>query len=60
MYITSVTTLVTNSGGAIRTKHLHARINLGIEAAEEKRIKVTYCSSKLVVARGLSWNGRTL
>ncbi len=50
---TSVISLVIKGGGVIRTKHLHAQMNLCQEAVQEKRIKVDYIHTSKMLADGL-------
>jgi hypothetical protein len=48
----TVVTLVTKGGGQTRTKHLHARMNLGKEMVDEGRVKVVYARAKDMEADG--------
>jgi hypothetical protein len=51
---TSVITLVTMGGGIVRTRHLRARMNLGKEAIEEKKVAVNHCPAQKMRADGLT------
>ena len=51
---TSVITLVTKGGGVVRTRHLRARMNLGQEAIQDKKVKILYCPAKKMRADGLT------
>jgi hypothetical protein len=51
---TSVISLVTKGGGIMRTKHLRARMNLGLEAVNENRIMIVYRHTSQMIADGLS------
>jgi hypothetical protein len=51
---TSVISLVTRGGGVMRTKHLRARMNLGLEAVTENRIEIIYKHTTKMVADGFS------
>ena len=46
--------LVTKGGGVVRTKHLQARMNLAKEAAQEKRIKISYVHTTRMTADGFT------
>jgi hypothetical protein len=50
----AVVSLVTLGGGKLRTKHLRARMNLGKEMVDEKRVLVQYKTEKDMVADGFS------
>jgi hypothetical protein len=50
----AVVSLVTLGGGKLRTKHLRARMNLGKEMVDEKRVLVRYKAEKDMVADGFS------
>ncbi len=50
----SVIMLITKGGGVVRTRHLRARMNLGQEAIQEKRVKVLYCPATRMRADGFS------
>jgi hypothetical protein len=51
---TAVISLVTKGGGFTRTKHLHARMNLGRELVDEKRGIVVYQPVAGMIADGFS------
>jgi hypothetical protein len=48
----AVISLVTIGGGVTRTKHLRARMNLGKEMVEEKRVKGEYVKAEEMKADG--------
>jgi hypothetical protein len=50
----AVISLVTIGGGVTRTKHLRARMNLGKEMIDEKRVKVEYVMAEEMKADGFS------
>jgi hypothetical protein len=50
----AVVSLVTKAGGQTRTKHLRARINLGKEMVNEKRVIVKYIRGEDMDAHGFS------
>jgi hypothetical protein len=50
----AVVSLVTLGGGKLRTKHLRARMHLGKEMVDEKRVLVLYKAEKDMVADGFS------
>jgi hypothetical protein len=50
----AVISLVTIGGGVTRTKHLRARMNLGKEMVDEKRVKVEYVMAEEMKADGFS------
>jgi hypothetical protein len=49
-----VISLVTIGGGITRTKHLRARMNLGKEMVDEKRIRIEYVKAERMKADGFS------
>jgi hypothetical protein len=49
-----VVTLVTKGGGKPRTKHLHARMNLGKEMVDEGRVSVVFKRAEEMEADGFS------
>jgi hypothetical protein len=51
---TAVVTLVTKGGGMARTKHFRARIHLGRESVQEKRVIVEYLKAEEMIADGFS------
>jgi hypothetical protein len=51
---TSVISMVTSGGGIMRTKHMHARMFLVLEAVKELRVKIWYVFTALMVADGLT------
>ncbi len=51
---TAVVTLVTKGGGMARTKHFRARIQLGRESVQEKRVIVEYLKAEEMIADGFS------
>jgi len=51
---TSVITMVTEGGGATRTKHMRTRLHLVIEAVKEDRIEIRYKNAKEMKADGLT------
>jgi hypothetical protein len=51
---TSVITMVTEGGGATRTKHMRTRLHLVIEAVKEDRIEIKYKNTKEMKADGLT------
>jgi hypothetical protein len=51
---TSVISLITIGGGVTRTKHMRARMNLGKESVNEKRVLVRYLNTKEMMADGAS------
>ena len=51
---TSVISLITQGGGAPRTKHLRVRINLAKEMLDENRAEVQYLNTKEMPADGAS------
>jgi hypothetical protein len=50
----AVVSLVTLGGGVTRTKHLRARMHLGKEMVDEKRLKVVYKKGEEMLADGFS------
>jgi len=50
---TAVISLVTECGGAVRTKHRRVRMELCKEALKEKRIRISYVSTDKMLADGL-------
>jgi hypothetical protein len=52
--LTSVISLVTEGGGVTRTKHMRARMHLGKESVDSKRIMVKYMNTKQMPADGAS------
>ncbi len=50
----AVVSLVTNGGGQTQTKHLRARMNLGKEMVDEKRVIVKYIRGEDMDADGFS------
>ena len=50
----AVVSLVTLGGGVTRTKHLRARMHLGKEMVDEKRLKVIYKKGDEMLADGFS------
>jgi hypothetical protein len=50
----AVVSLVTLGGGVTRTKHLRARMHLGKEMVDEKRLKVVYKKGDDMLADGFS------
>jgi hypothetical protein len=50
----AVVTLVTTGGGITRTKHLRARMNLGKEMVDQKRVHVVYIKAAEMKADGFS------
>ncbi len=46
--------VVTKGGGVVRTRNLRARMNIGQEAIQEKRVKVLYCPAMSMRADGFS------
>jgi hypothetical protein len=51
---TSVIALVTRGGGVTRTKHLRARMHLGKEAVDEKRVQIEFVPTEEMKADGFS------
>ncbi len=51
---TSVISLVTIGGGIMRTKHMHTRMNLVLEAVNERRIVAEYVHTLKMFADGLT------
>jgi hypothetical protein len=51
---TSVILMVTNGGGITRTKHMHARMFLVLEAVKESRVKIRYVLMALMITDGLT------
>jgi hypothetical protein len=51
---TAVVTLVTKGGGMARTKHFRARIHLGRESVQDKRVIVEYLKAEEMIADGFS------
>jgi hypothetical protein len=51
---TSVILLITQGGGAMRTKHLCVRMNLGKEALEKNRIIIRYLHTSKMITDGLT------
>jgi hypothetical protein len=51
---TSVLTLITQGGGATRTKHMRARVYLAKESIDENRIEVKHCEAERMYADGAS------
>jgi hypothetical protein len=51
---TAMVTLVMKGGGVARTKHFRARINLGRELVQEKRVLVKYLKADQMIADGFS------
>ena len=49
-----VVSLVTKGGGQTQTKHLRARMNLGKEMIDEKKVAVKYIIGEEMDADGLS------
>jgi len=50
----AVVSLVTKGGGQTRTKHLRARMNLGKEMVDERRVIVKHISGEDMIADGFS------
>ncbi len=50
----AVVSLVTKGGGQTRTKHLRARMNLGKEMVDERRVVVKHISGENMIADGFS------
>jgi hypothetical protein len=51
---TSVITMVTEGGGAVRTEYMRTRMNLVLEAVQQKRVEIGYVGTKEMKADGLS------
>jgi hypothetical protein len=51
---TSVITMVTEGGGAVRTKHMRTRMHLVLEAVRQNRAEIRYIGTKGMKADGLS------
>jgi hypothetical protein len=51
---TSVIMMVTEGGGATRTKHMRTRLHLVIQAVKEDRIEIRYKNTKEMKADGLT------
>jgi hypothetical protein len=51
---TSVLSLITQGGGATRTKHLQARVHLAKESIDEARVTVVHCKAETMYADGAS------
>jgi hypothetical protein len=51
---TSVLSLITQGGGATRTKHLRARVHLAKECIDEARVTVVHCKAENMYADGAS------
>jgi hypothetical protein len=50
---TAVNLMVINEGGVMRTKHIHARVFLVLEAVKESRVVIRYIPTSLMIADGL-------
>jgi hypothetical protein len=51
---TSVITMMTEGGVAVRTKHMRTRMHLVLEAVRQNRVEIKYIGTKEMKADGLS------